>query len=166
MDTRLPKFIQEAHRLDPSLASNMIDSPEDKQGQRWPITTRPATLSDLPSITNIALTSSSTEPSFAWKFPQHKQFPQDVYNHIRHEYRTYLEIVDWVVVVGEVPAVYANGMRSRREEVEEVEMMTIAVAVWNISALPPPDEEYVAQMSENCAEKAQENQQSCESYPV
>lgn len=153
MDPRSRTLLHEAQRLSAPLPAptppTPSHNPSPTPSRHWPITIRQATPSELSYITRIILASSSTEASFIWRFPYRTEYPQDMYDHIWHEYHKYVESRDWAVMVAEVPVLCTNELGRREEELVGLgEMSIIAVAVWYVSALPSTEKEkYVAQLS-------------------
>lgn len=156
METRRSARLKAADRLRAELARDVTPMPEC-----WPITTRLANPSDLVYITGIVFATSSTESSFLWRFPHRNEYGQDMYDHLHYEYQNYLESKDWAVVIAEVAVAFTDYLGRRIEDLDQSDKMTtIAVAVWDISALSPSAKDrYVVKMPEEPEAKVHDNQQ-------
>ena len=130
----------------------------------WPVRIRPASMNDLHDIVNISIAASSMEPQFSWKYPHREQYPQDTYEYARRDYLNYIENSEnrWLVMLAETSKNYTKN--GQIEQLASSEMTTIAVSVWETSALPPAEKsrwEHEQLLSSTSGEHTQHRKPSC-----
>ncbi|KAK6334550.1 hypothetical protein TWF730_003764 [Orbilia blumenaviensis] len=93
-------------------SANKLDGP----------TIRPASISDLDRIAEVAVKGFPDDPEFDYRFPHRLEYPQDHFKWVREEYKEYLEQTEKFSVV----VVTTKDATTTREDT------VISLAVWDM----------------------------------
>jgi hypothetical protein len=87
---------------------------------------RKSSLRDLDAIARVVAASSYQEPANAWKYPDRDRYPDDAYQCLRVDYLKYIRNDEqrWHCMVTE------------KVEQDDQNATIIAVALWEVSAIP------------------------------